>query len=71
MGRMDICNIVGTNIRMHRTRLRLSQEELAFRASIGRSYLSQIENGKKNITILMLLDLSKALGVEPVQLLGT
>ena len=39
----------------------LSQEELAERASIHRTYVSQIERGLKSPTIAILLKLSKAL----------
>lgn len=65
----DVCEIVGINIRKKRHAAGLSQEELAFRARIDRAYLSQIENGKKNITLLLLADLAAALGVDPVLLL--
>lgn len=41
----------------------LSQEELAFRASIHRTYLSQIERGVKSPTIKTLLKICEALDV--------
>jgi transcriptional regulator with XRE-family HTH domain len=44
---------------------RLSQEELADRAGIHRTYVSQIERGLKSPTIVMLLKLSKALDTTP------
>ncbi len=40
---------------------RISQEELADRAGIHRTYVSQIERGLKSPTIVMLLKLAKAL----------
>jgi transcriptional regulator with XRE-family HTH domain len=40
---------------------RLSQEELADRAGIHRTYVSQIERGLKSPTIVILLKLSKGL----------
>jgi transcriptional regulator with XRE-family HTH domain len=43
----------------------LSQEELADRAGIHRTYVSQIERGIKSPTIVMLLKLSKALDTTP------
>ncbi|MEH2608807.1 helix-turn-helix domain-containing protein [Bradyrhizobium sp. AZCC 1693] len=43
----------------------LSQEELAERASIHRTYVSQIERGLKSPTIAILLKLSKALKTTP------
>jgi transcriptional regulator with XRE-family HTH domain len=66
---MDICAVAGQNIRHFRKQKRLSQEELAFRAHIDRAYLSQVENGKRNITLLVLAELASALDVEPAELL--
>jgi len=48
---------------------RLSQEELAERADIHRTYVSQIERGLKSPTIVMLLRLSKALQTTPSKLM--
>ena len=47
----------------------LSQEELAERASIHRTYVSQIERGLKSPTIAILLKLSKALGTTPSKIM--
>ncbi len=62
---MDICATVGKNIRKFRLAKGWSQNELADRAHTERSYLSLIETGKKNITLLMLQELANALGVKP------
>jgi transcriptional regulator with XRE-family HTH domain len=48
---------------------KLSQEELADRADIHRTYVSQIERGLKSPTIVMLLRLSKALETTPSKLM--
>ena len=48
---------------------KLSQEELAERADIHRTYVSQIERGLKSPTIVMLLRLSKALETTPSKLM--
>jgi transcriptional regulator with XRE-family HTH domain len=66
---MDICKLTGGNIRSLRKAAGLSQEELAFHAGIDRAYLSQLENGKKNISLLVLGQLADALKVAPDQLL--
>lgn len=66
---MDICRITGHNIREYRKKCDFSQGELAARAGIDRAYLSQIENGKKNFSILILWQLARVLGVSPAQLL--
>ena len=46
----------------------LSQEELADRAAIHRTYVSQLERGLKSPTLVTLLRLSKALGITPSKL---
>jgi transcriptional regulator with XRE-family HTH domain len=48
---------------------RLSQEELAERATIHRTYVSQIERGLKSPTIVMLFRLAKALDTTPSKIL--
>jgi transcriptional regulator with XRE-family HTH domain len=61
---MDICSLVGTNIRKARNSKKLSQEELAFKVGMDRSYLSEIENGHKNLSIVMLEQIAVALNVK-------
>jgi len=65
---MDICALVGTNIRKLRNSKKLSQEDLAFKADIDRSYLSEIENGYKNLSITMLEQIAAALEVKIIAL---
>lgn len=47
----------------------LSQEELAVRADIHRTYVSQIERGLKSPTIVVLFKVSKALETTPSKIL--
>ena len=61
---MKLCTILGTNIRKLRAERELSQEELAHRAGIDRSYLSEVENGHKSVGVLVLDDIAAALEVE-------
>ena len=65
---MDLCSVIGTNIRKLRTDHGLSQEELAYRAGIDRSYLSEIENGQKNLGVMILEAIAQALEVEATAL---
>lgn len=65
---MDLCSVIGANVRKLRTDRGLSQEELAYRAGIDRSYLSEIENGQKNVGVLILEAIAGALDVEAVTL---
>jgi transcriptional regulator with XRE-family HTH domain len=55
---------IGARIRELRERAQLSQEDLADRARIDRSYMSGIERGVRNVSILKLHTLAKALNVK-------
>ncbi len=55
---------MGNNVRAMRLALNLSQEELAFRAGVDRTYVSQIERGVGNPSVRVLLKISKILGVD-------
>ncbi len=59
----DICKPFGLRIRELRGRQRWSQEELAFRAGMAASYLSDVENGKKELCLRKMNKLAKALDV--------
>lgn len=66
---MNLGKKVGQNIRKARTLKKISQEELAHRAGIDRSYLSEIENGHKNPSVLILGQVADALEVDLKELL--
>jgi transcriptional regulator with XRE-family HTH domain len=53
----------GAIVRTLRQRLGISQEELAWRAEIHRTYLADIERGKRNISLSSIVKLVRALGV--------
>lgn len=55
-------------LRLHR---RLSQEDLADSAGIHRTYLSSLERGRRNATVVTLAKVAKALGVHVVDLLSS
>lgn len=61
---MDLTKYLGKAIRAHRETLRLSQEELAFRVGIDRTYVSGVERGVRNPTIKLLQKISEGLGVD-------
>jgi transcriptional regulator with XRE-family HTH domain len=63
-----IIRVVAQNVRSARIALGLSQEELAHEAEVDRTYVSQVERRKRNITIVVL-SLAKALRTTPDQLL--
>lgn len=64
----DIAKEVGDLIRNQRKAVGLSQEALAAKSKIDRSYMGRIERGEVNITIKSLWDISIAIGV-PARLL--
>ena len=65
----DICRIVGKNVRAARLALRLSQEDLADKAEIDRTYVSGVERGLRNPSIKVLARLAKALKTTPAALI--
>ena len=60
---------LGVNIKKIRAKKRISQGDVYRKIGMDRSYLSAIENGKKNITIGVLERLSAALDVPARDLL--
>jgi len=66
---MDMRKVVGFNVLRLRREQGLSQEELSFRSGFGRAYLSGLERGKRNPTVVTLWELSMALGVLPRDLI--
>lgn len=65
---MDLVQLLGRNVRAHRQRLGLTQEALAFDAGMKRSYLVELEAGKRNPSIRAVERLSRALQVPASQL---
>lgn len=64
-GMDDLRQVVARNLRLIRQQRGWSQEELAFRAEVDRSYISMLENGSYSATVTMLGKLASALDVEP------
>ena len=60
----DISLKVGKNVRAARLSLGLSQEQVAFKCKLHRTYISDIERGTRNVTIVNLEKVAKALGVK-------
>lgn len=53
----------GNRVRELRKLKNLSQEELAFRADVHRTYIGMIERAEKNITLLNIEKIANALDV--------
>lgn len=60
---------VGQRVRGLRERAGLSQEELGFKSGLHRNYIGGIERGERNIAVVNIAKLAKALGVRPRDLL--
>ena len=59
----DILIKFGKRVRERRVALGLSQEELASRAGVHRTYIGMIERAEKNITLENIEKISKALNL--------
>ena len=66
---MDVVRHLGKRVKAIRIEAKLSQEEVGFRAAMKRSYVSDLERGKRNPTVRALGRLAEALGVHPAELL--
>lgn len=66
---MDIRTRLGQNVRRLREANGWSQEDYADRAGIHRTYVSDIERGRRNPTITVVEKLARPLGVSTGSLL--
>jgi transcriptional regulator with XRE-family HTH domain len=60
----DVRRMVGRNVKRLRIAAGLSQAELAERMGVDRAYVSGLELGQRNPTIVTLWHIAKALGVK-------
>ena len=65
---MDMRKLVGRNFARIRREKRLTQEEVEARSGFSQQYLSGLERGKRNPTVVTLYELAQALGVSHVEL---
>lgn len=65
---MDMRKLVGRNFARLRREKRLTQEEVEARSGFSQQYLSGLEQGKRNPTIVTLYELAQAIGVSHVEL---
>jgi len=66
---MDMRLLVGRNLKRIRVERGLTQEELAERSGFSQQYISDMERGCRNPTIVSLWELAQAIGVTPVDLI--
>ena len=60
----DVRELVGQNVRRLRKAAELTQAELAIAMGVDRAYVSGLELGQRNATIIVLWHVSQALGVK-------
>jgi len=66
---MDMRKLVGANVARIRRHRQLTQEALSERSGLSQQYISGLERGKRNPTILTLHELATSLGVRPIDLI--
>lgn len=54
----------GSKVKFFRNRLQISQDELAAKAELHRTYVGAVERGERNICLVNIFKLADALGVE-------
>lgn len=66
---VDYFSILGANVRALRLKQKLTQEQLADRCDLHRTYVGAIERGDRNVSLKNIVILAQALNVEPFELL--
>ena len=68
---MNLQSLVGQNVRKRRLEMGMSQEELAHKAGLHRTYVGGIERGERNPSLSSLAKIADALDVDPQYLLSS
>jgi transcriptional regulator with XRE-family HTH domain len=66
---MDVRSLVGRNFARIRAAKGLTQEQIEERSGFSQQYLSGLERGKRNPTVVTLYELAQALGVSHEELI--
>jgi transcriptional regulator with XRE-family HTH domain len=66
-----LVTLFATNLRRRRLELGISQEGLAERAGVHRTYIGMLERGEKNATLISIERIASALNVDAWKLLQT
>lgn len=67
---MDMRELVGRNVARIRQQKGLTQEQLAEASGFSQQYISSLERGRRNPTVITLYELAQALGVSHVDLVA-
>lgn len=60
---MDVKITIGQRIKKLRETAAMSQKDLSYSADLDRSYIASVENGQRNISIVNIEKIAKALGI--------
>lgn len=69
MAHLEPKEVLARNLRRIRTSTGLSQEALAARAGLHRTYVSSVERGQRNVSVENIFAIARALGCEPQALI--
>lgn len=69
LSRAEILKRFGETLREHRQRAGLSQEKLAAKAGIDRTYVGGAERGERNVALVNIVRLAEALNINAAELL--
>ena len=68
---MNIKVNLGKRIKELRQGKKISQEALAFKSQLDRTYINGIENGRRNVSIINIYKITKALDLSLAELFKT
>ena len=66
---MDMRKLVGRNVRRAREAAQLTQEQLADLCGHSQQYISDLERGRRNPTVVSVFEFAQALNTTPARLL--
>jgi transcriptional regulator with XRE-family HTH domain len=66
---MDMRKLVGRNVRRLRQAAGMTQEQYAERSGFSQQYISDLERGRRNPTVVSLLELAAPLDASPAELI--
>ena len=64
----DPKSLFGKRVRQLRQQRGWSQEFLAFESNLDRTYISSVERGKRNISLINIIKIAEALKIDPQEL---
>jgi transcriptional regulator with XRE-family HTH domain len=67
---MDMRKLVGRNVRRLRLAAGMTQEQYAEASGFSQQYISDLERGQRNPTVVSLLELAAPLGASPASLIS-